>query len=230
MRISNFGKTAAGIVCLSVASTANAIPILEMERNDSLAAAQSVEASFSSGANVNIENSALPEWEWVSIAGTGDDTFDYYSFEAEAGQTFIFDIDFGQNDTAPYSGDIDTELGLWAISGGSALSQIDDCWVAQNLMMIECDELFIDSGSDNWFDPILEWTFASAGTYVIGVAEFNSFDVGGGFRGNEQDFGDTYTLQISRDGVTLALPEPGTLALFGIGLAGMGLARRRKTT
>ena len=41
--------------------------------------------------------------------------------------------------------------------------------------------------------------------------------------------GDGFAIDYSELGVTTAVVEPGTLALFGLGLAGLGFARRRKT-
>jgi hypothetical protein len=46
-------------------------------------------------------------------------------------------------------------------------------------------------------DSFTQFTFAEAGTYVIGVGEYNSFGSPGGIMGNLPDAGDTYTLQMS---------------------------------
>jgi len=50
--------------------------------------------------------------------------------------------------------------------------------------------------------------------------------------GWNQSFQDYYSIDIALDQLYLvkSVPEPGSLVLFGIGLAGMGLARRRKQT
>ncbi len=62
----------------------DASDIGEIEVNDTLATAQNIDGSFSIGANPDI--GSLPVANnpltvpWVSIAGAGDDTVDYYSF------------------------------------------------------------------------------------------------------------------------------------------------------
>ena len=59
------------------------------------------------------------------------------------------------------------------------------------------------------FDPVWRWNDNSAGISVEIMDSSNNRGLG------------RYT-------TTTTVPEPGTLALFGIGLAGMGLTRRRK--
>ena len=46
--------------------------------------------------------------------------------------------------------------------------------------------------------------------------------------GNNVNLGDYVVGQIDLDYDSASVPEPGTLALFGLGLLGMGLTRRRK--
>ncbi|MCH8840502.1 MAG: PPC domain-containing protein, partial [Planctomycetes bacterium] len=140
---------------------------------DLAGAAQNVDgAGWNLNANGNIGSStSLPH---ISIQGTGDGTFDYYSFTvANAGDQAVFDIDFEN---------FDTELFLYD-TNGNLLAQNDDNGG--------------DPGSGGGLASLINFTFALPGTYIIGVGEFNSFDDGGQIDGNTPDPGDTYTLHIS---------------------------------
>ena len=75
--------------------------------------------------------------------------------------------------------------------------------------------------SNNNPNTIYSWAGTANDSYAGGM---RTFDIGGGFVNTTTDF-------FFRTFVdTVAVPEPGTLALFSIGLAAMGLTRRRKRT
>ena len=124
----------------------NAINEIEPnELNNSVLTAQNVDnASFGLGNNPNIVNSTtIPH---LSINGTGDGTFDYYSFTAVANQQATFDID---------AANFDSQLFLYDASG--------------TLLASNDNAASLDNGSANVRDAFLQYTFATAGTYVIEV-------------------------------------------------------------
>ena len=199
--------TASFVLLAVLATTAQAVP--EQEPNDFITEAQNIDgAGWNLNYDPNIADSTTVHH--VTIEGTGDGTFDYYSFTiANPGDTGIFDIDFGDTGGA---GSMDAELFLYDL-GGNLLAENDDASASLG-----------DGGSSNMFDPFLTYAFSVAGTYVIGVGEYES--VGDGFEitGNVPDIGDTYTLQVSLEGV----PEPTTITLLLCGLMSLLCLRRRK--
>jgi len=206
-----------GLVC-SLSCVASASIISEMEPNNPLGSAQNIDAYFSTDFNADVQNSTSTPW--VSILGTGDGTYDYYSFTVEAGATAWFDIDYGRDS----GGSMDTEIALWD-SSGNYLAENDDggAWNGGSF----------DAGTIHGYDSYMEFaSFATSGTYIIGVAEFPSGGLTGGWGGNLPDQGDTYTLQVSIEGHPTAaapVPEPATMLLFGTGLSCLAaMGRRRK--
>lgn len=86
-----------------------------------------------------------------------------------------------------------------------------------------------DANGNYWFSGL------TTGTYLIYETLqpdwIQTFPTTGGCNG----FSDCHTVVIDTVGVQVQdidfgnkIPEPGTLALFGLGLAGLGFARRRK--
>jgi hypothetical protein len=209
-----------GLVLMLIAGGADrawGISITETEPNDTLGTAFDLDGLFSTGANPDIVDAeTIP---WVSIAGTGNDTFDYYSFTVNApGSRGIFDIDYGVDS----GGNVNTSLGLWAGDGELLKVNRDDTASPD-----------IGQGSSSFNDPFIDFEFSAPGVFVVGVARDFGRDIAtvGGFAdsGLVLDPQDTYTLQVSLESATL-VPMPGA-AWGGLGLiAGFGLLRRRRPT
>ena len=199
--------TASFVLLAVLATTAQAVP--EQEPNDFIPEAQNIDgAGWNLNYDPNIADSTTVHH--VTIEGTGDGTFDYYSFTiANPGDTGIFDIDFGDTGGA---GSMDAELFLFT-PGGNLLAENDDDGTNPG-----------GGGSTSFMDPFIQYTFPFAGTYVIGVGEWDSVGDVGEIFGNAPDLGDTYTLQVSLEGV----PEPTTITLLLCGLMSLLCLRRRK--
>ncbi len=161
--------------------------IAEIEPNSTLATAQNVDAgpwSLQPNANIDLSTSR----PHLTISGTGDVTFDYYSFTANAGDVGVFDTDFTN---------FDTELFLYDSLGNL---------IAGN------DDSTEDPGATG-LDSFIRHTFTAAGTYFIGVGKFNSVGSPGGITGNTPAVGDVYQLHISIDGKPAAPATFGVVSL-----------------
>ncbi len=163
--------------------------VVEAEPNNSIAGAQNLDNEVWQLVNSpNVPNSTTRPY--VTIAGTGDGSFDYYSFTVPTGGAIgTFDID---------AANFDSELFLYD-SGGNLLAENDD---AVN-----------DPGSTSGLESFITFTFPAPGVYTIGVARFPSTGAAGGITGSPLGLGDNYQLHVSVDGKAGAA---GGLAILSV--------------
>jgi hypothetical protein len=195
-------------------SAATASVISEIEANNTAATAQNVDGNFDFAFSADIGDSSgsntSTSLSHVSILGTGDGSYDWYSFESLGGMT-ILDIDYGDSP----GGSTDTQLGIWDFAG-NLVADNDDA------------SLVIEAGGGVYaVDSFIQVSSLLAGDYFVGVCEFscgfgNGFSVNGSGLSSRTD----YTLHISM--AHAPVPEPSIIALFGLGLVGIGFARRRR--
>ena len=145
--------------------------IIELEPNNVIGEAQPIDGEFFLEFHPNIHDTqgntseTIPH---VTVFGTGDNTFDFYSFSASAGSRAIFDIDTTEN--------LDSYLRLYDANGNS-IAENDDTFFGGE-----------DPGSNTGLDSFLEFTFNTTGQYFI---EVGSCCVG------TVDNGGTYQLHVS---------------------------------
>lgn len=176
--------------------------ITEIESNDTFATAQNINPYFSLDFSPNIgdkttnTSTTIPH---VTIEGSGDGTYDVYSFTT-AGGLAIFDIDvFGLNNS---TGLADSELSLFDINGALlAFNDDNDATYGQ----------LGSSSSEGGFSPdsYLE-TLLSAGSYFIQVGSFQNSPAKSG----------NYSLQVSLENpeISNTVAEPNSITLIALGL------------
>ena len=171
-------------------------PILsEIESNDTLLTAQNIDAAdFILSSNFNITDATLIPHQ--TISGTGDGTFDFYSFTAYTGNRGIFDIDF-QN--------FDTELFLFD-SSGTLLAENDDA----------DDSPDPGDGALEYLDSFIDFTFSSTDLFVIGVGKFQSSADSGSISGAAPEDDDDYQLQVSIENHTVGMGSSNDLGIVDV--------------
>lgn len=162
--------------------------VTDAEPNSTLATSQNVDAFFNLNSNPIIFNAqTIPH---VTISGTGDGTFDYFSFTVDSTGDVTFDID-GAN--------VDTAIHLFRADG----TKITD----------NQDGGLLDPGSTAATDPFLVQNL-TPGKYIIGVARQGSASGNGGITTNPLLAGDSYLLHISVPKHVIAL-NPGHFQVRG---------------
>ncbi|MBT5108987.1 MAG: PEP-CTERM sorting domain-containing protein [Rhodospirillaceae bacterium] len=180
----------------------------------------------------------------TQITGTiedGQDT-DLFKFSLGSNTTITIDMLFPGEDAnllvfnglgQGLAGDDDDDNSCTAIS---VLASLDSCLT----LNLDAGDYFIGVGDNNIgaFESVADFNipsvFFSNDSGILGSPTAEIAELIGTQNG-PTDINDTgpYTVNFSVavDGPTgSAVPEPGTLALFGIGVVGLGLARRRRKT
>ncbi|MGF1643178.1 MAG: DVUA0089 family protein [Thiotrichales bacterium] len=195
--------------------TAFAFPVNDLEPNDTLATAQNINASFSTGFDADIGdadgNNISTSSQHVTVYGTGNGSYDYFRFTVPtAGTLGVFDIDYGMPG-------FDSELALWT-AAGTVLAENDDHSTTAGA-----------GGSVHNFDAFIQYLFDSAGDYIVGVARYSASATSSGWTGGVIGEGQDYRLQVALMSPVTPVPLPGAVWLFGSGLlAAIGIARKTR--
>lgn len=163
--------------------------ISEVEPNNDFASAHMLyPEAFHLEANSDVENATtIPH---STVVGSGDGSLDYYRIDLIGTEnSLIVDIDYTSN--------LDSYIAVWD-SAGNVVGVSDDSSTSDGA-----------GGSNSGLDSFISLSGLPAGTYYIGVGEYSSIAVTGGFdpSSNAPDSGDAYELQVSTDSFLPQMPE-----------------------
>jgi hypothetical protein len=158
------------------------------------------------------------DYAFTPGGGTFDGTlspsgsWDWFTFEATAGDTIAIE-------TLGILGSFDTGLSLVEDFSGNTLVEAGDAYSPGTLNLLAGDD---DSGSGNL--SLINFNISTTGAYGIALGGY--VRRAGHYRLSLS--GNTTTIPTSIPPVVHAVPEPAAIGLFGLGLVGLGFARRRK--
>lgn len=215
-----FGIAAVAIVATGLAGVASA-DVISIDSGPGNEEQCTVFATEEGCTTVAID--AHPQWQengpegsdavWVSYADTGYQGSDPTPDASKESPVFILveEFEIGSDSVLDFLIWADDTARVVLSGAGGVIASIDPNF-SQNI----CADGSIGCEEDEWGQLLAN---LSAGTYQITM---EIFQVGTGGTTTNNPFGVLYT------GTVSSVPEPGTLALLGLGLIGMGVARRRR--
>ncbi len=154
----------------------------------------------------------------ITETGTIDTStdVDYFSFTMDSASTVTIDVW-----AKGYNGsNLDSYIYLYQPDvNGAYVTSNDDDWNAAAMT----------DGTTHGFDSYISH-YLAAGDYTLAIGAFFLSDANARDGVNENGYtsGD-YQITFTGTGLATAVSEPGSIALFGLGLVGLGFARRRQS-
>jgi PEP-CTERM motif-containing protein len=205
--------------------------IVKMIKLKSIAFAAGLMIVSSTAAMADVILAAGSNWEYTFVDPTGDPTWN-----STTGAWAVAPAPFGNNSSG-WGGDTDFDFAtFWGADGSDG----DDLWVRVSIDLTGYDLSTVawDLGVDNGYS-----LFANGAAISSNNAEGYTYrwEYSGGFGGNLvaganviavalEDHGGltAFDMQITGRRLPKATPEPGILALLGLGLLGVAFARRSR--